>query len=96
MEKLQKKIFQRSTVTLLTIIIMSSTTAEEAVIKQEKLSFEKCLKVISTSQDKLSLAPEIKDVSTQKRIAVFTLGDGTLTIVCDGVEGNVRVTTNTN
>ena len=42
------------------------------------------------------MAPEIKDVSDQKRVAVFTLVDGTLTITCDGIEGYVTVSTNTN
>ena len=81
---------------LLTIFFISSALAEETIIQQEKLSFERCLKVITTSQDKMSIAPEVEDVSDQKRIAVFTLVDGTLTITCDGVEGNVTVSTSTN
>ena len=64
--------------------------------QQEKLSFEKCLKVITTSQDKLSITPDVEDVSDQKRVAVFTLLDGTLTIACDGIKGNVTVSTNIN
>ena len=78
------------------IFLSSHVGAEETIIQQEKISFEKCLKVIMTSEDKLSIAPEIVDVSDQKRIAVFTLADGTLTITCDGIEGNVTVSTNTN
>ena len=78
------------------IFLISRVGAEETIIQQEKISFEKCLKVITTSQDKLSVAPEITDVSDQKRVAVFTLVDGTLTITCDGIEGNVTVLTNTN
>ena len=74
---------------------MSHVWAEETIIQQEIVSFEKCLKVIMTSQDKLSMAPKITDVSDQKRVAVFTLVDGTLTIKCDGKEGNVTVSTNT-
>ena len=70
--------------------------AAETIIQQEKISFKKCLKVITISQDKLSAVPEITNVSDQKRIAVFTLADGTLTITCDGIEGNVTVSTNTN
>ena len=70
--------------------------AEETIIQQERISFEKCLKVIMTSQDKLSVAPKVTDVSDQKRVAVFSLADGTLTITCDGIEGNVTVSTNTN
>ena len=78
------------------IFLISKVGAEETIIQQEKISFEKCLKVITTSQDKLSVAPEITDVSDQKRSAIFTLADGTLTIACDGIEGNVTVSTNTN
>ena len=70
-----------------------SVFAEEVIIQQEELSFEKCLKVIATSHDKLSIAPKFNE-SDQKRVAVFTLADGTLTISCDGIEGNVTVTTN--
>ena len=81
---------------LVPIFLMSNAAAEETIIQQEEISFEKCLKVITTSQDKLSVAPEITDVYDQKRVAVFTLVDGTLTIICDGEEGNVTVSTNTN
>ena len=70
--------------------------AEEKIIQKEELSFEKCLQVITTSQDKLSVAPEITDVSDQKRVAVFTLVDGALRITCDGEEGVVKVSTDTN
>ena len=73
----------------------SLLSAKEQIIQQEEISFETCLNVIATSQDKLSIAPTIKNVSDQKRVAVFTLVDGTLTITCDGIEGNVTVTTNT-
>ena len=78
------------------LLIASHVLAEETIIQQEKLSFERCLKVITTSQDKLSVAPEITDVSVRKRVATFTLADGTLTITCDGIERNVTVSTKTN
>ncbi len=96
MEQKQQKIFQRSVAAIFTIFITNHVAAEETIIQQEKISFEKCLKVIMTSQDKLSIAPEITDVSDQKRIAIFTLVDGTLTIRCNGEDGNVTVSTNTN
>lgn len=96
MKKLQKQVFQGSLAGFLVVSVASHIGAEETIIQQEKISFEKCLQVITTSQDKLSVAPEITEVSDQKRIAVFTLADGTLTITCDGEEGNVTVTTNTN
>ena len=90
-----KKVLCGVAMVLLPIFFTSNAIAVETIIQQEKISFEKCLKVITTSQDKLSVAPEITDVSDQKRVAIFTLVDGTLTITCDGVEGNVTVSTNT-
>ena len=81
---------------LLAILLASYALAEEKIIQKEKISFEKCLKVISTSEDKLSIAPAIEEISAQKRVAVFTLLDGTLTITCDGEEGNVTVSTQSN
>ena len=95
MENAHIKVLQRASAALFTIFLMSYAAADETIIQQEKISFEKCLKVITTSQDKLSIAPEITDVSNQKRVAVFTLVDGTLTITCDGLEGKVTVSTNT-
>ena len=81
---------------LMYFLVVSSASAEDKIIQKEKIAFEKCLNVIKTSQDKLSVAPEITDVSDQERIAVFPLVDGTLKIKCDGIEGNVTVSTNTN
>ena len=74
------RVFCGAAVVLLPVFFMSNATAEETIIQQEKISYEKCLKVITTSEDKLSIAPEIKDFSDQKRVAVFTLVDGKLTI----------------
>jgi len=96
MEITKNKLLSGSLPVLLQIFFISSALAEETIIQQEKLSFERCLKAITTSQDKLSIAPEVEDVSDQKRVAVFTLVDGTLTITCDGLESTVTVSTSTN
>lgn len=96
MKDLKINLFKKSIVWIVMLLIAPHVLAEETIIQQEKLSFERCLQVITTSQDKLSVTPEINDVSDQKRVAVFTLVDGNLTITCDGVEGNVTVSTNTN
>ncbi len=96
MKKLQKQASQGMLAGFMVLVLNSHVGAEETIIQQEEISFQKCLNVITTSQDKLSIAPEITDVSDQKRIAVFTLADGTLTITCDGIDGNVRVSTTTN
>ena len=93
MERTKNKLLSWALPVLLPIFFSSSALAEETIIQQEKLSFERCLEVITTSQDKLSIAPEVEYVSDQKRMAVFTLVDGTLTITCDGLEGNVTVST---
>ena len=91
-----KKILCGVAMALLPISFTPNVIAAETIIQQERISYEKCLKVITTSEDKLSVAPEVTDVSDQKRVAVFTLVDGTLTITCDGIEGNVTVSTNAN
>ena len=79
----------------MTSITASSIVAEETIIQQEAISFEKCLNVITTSENKLSISPEIQDLSDQKRIAIFTLIDGTLTISCNGIKGIITVSTDT-
>ena len=96
MKKLQTQAFRGSLAGLMVIAVSFHVVAQETIIQQEKLAFEKCLRVITTSQDKLSVAPEVNDISDQKRIAVFTLADGTLTITCDGEDRKVTVSTNTN
>ena len=96
MKKLQKHVFKGLLAGFMVIVVSAYVGAEETIIQQETLSFDRCLKVITTSQDKLSVAPEITDVSDQKRVAVFSLTDGMLTITCDGKEGNVTVSTNIN
>ena len=76
--------------------MMTPVQAEETIIKNEKMSFEICLSVITTSASKLAIAPEISDVSDQKRIAIFKLPDGILTISCKGDEERIIVSTETN
>ena len=90
------KIFYVFLASALIILFAYYIVAEEKVVQREVISFEKCLKVITTSENKLSIAPTITDVSDQKRVAVFKLIDGTLTITCDGVGGNIIVSTNLN
>ena len=54
MKKLQNKFFKDLLAGFMMIVLSSDIGAEETIIQQEKISFEKCLKVITTSQDKLS------------------------------------------
>ena len=62
MENKQIKLFHVTSFVLLSISLISYVVAEEVII-QKKISFEKCLKVIKASENKLSIAPEIKNVS---------------------------------
>jgi hypothetical protein len=92
----KKSVRAMLTIALLMSIMAPFASAEEKIIQQEDISFEKCVNVITISVDKLSISPEITDESDQKRIAIFTLIDGTLKITCDGVKGNITVSTNMN
>lgn len=96
MRNRQIKIVDAKVAALFLLTMVPAAFAEEKIIQQEMISFEKCLKVITTSENKLSIAPKITDVLTQKRIALFKLTDGTLKITCDGSEGRVTVSTTTN
>ena len=91
------RIFNAKLVSITVLLLVASvslTLAKETIIQQEKISFKKCLEVIDISENKLSVAAEVTHVSDQKRVALFTLVDGTLTITCDGVKGLVTVSTN--
>ena len=85
-----------ATVTAVFFLFVKSASlalASETIIQQENMPFDRCLKVITTSENKLSIAPVIKNISNDKRVAVFTLSDGTLSITCDGNKGLVTVST---
>ena len=74
MESSNTQIFYWASFVLLTVFLMSNAAAEETIIQQEKISFEKCLQVITTSQDKLFVAPEIKDISDQSTSSPLSMG----------------------
>jgi len=73
--------------------LVGSSLAEEKIVQEETIEFDKCLKVISVSEDKLSIAPEISDIKNKKRVATFVLPDGILKITCDGHQKKVIVST---
>lgn len=96
MKKVQIKSRLLTLVVLFPLFFMHLAIAEETIIQQEKISFEKCLKVITVSENKLSISAEIEYISAKKRAAVFTLTDGILKITCDKEAGNLTVSTKTN
>ena len=91
MKTLQKKVFQGSFAGFIAVLLISEVSAEETIIKQEQLSFERCLQVITTSQDKLSIAPEITEVSDKACLRLCS-ADGTLQLV-SGVKREITVST---
>ena len=96
MENKILKPFFLSTLFLTPLGFYALAASEEKIIQQENVSFEKCLKIIDSSKDKLSVVPEINDGAKQKRIAVFKLIDGSLTIICDKSAGKITVSTKIN
>ncbi|MDA9666180.1 hypothetical protein N9T72_00365 [bacterium] len=76
------------------LFITTKLLGQEKIIQREQLSFEKCLKVISISTDRLSISPEVSEDEENKRVAVFSLSDGILKITCDGAAGLLLVSTN--
>ena len=96
MKDRQFKLCNKLVATLLSICFVTSVKSQEIIIQQEKLSFEKCLEVISVSKSKLSVTPKITEKACQSRIAIFKLSDGTLKIICDSQQDLVTVSTKTN
>ena len=78
---------------LFLIYFFSDVLAADTIIKKEKMSFDTCLKVISTSKNKLSLTPEINKKSDLNQVATFKLTDGSLKIICDGENELITVST---
>ena len=96
MKDRQFKLCDKLVATLLSICFVTSVEAQEIIIQQEKLTFEKCLEVILASKSKLSVTPTITEKAGQNRVAVFKLSDGTLKIICDSQQDLVTVSTKTN
>ena len=69
--------------------------AEEKIIQQEKISFEKCIKIITVSQDKLSMLQRLRmfRIKSVRRLRTCRQHPK---ITCDGIDGKVEVSTNTN
>ena len=88
---------KRITLIILSVFICANVSqAESKIIQKEEMAFDKCLQVIKISEDKLSINSKVSDVLDNKRIAIFTLSDGTLTITCDRIDGNIVVSVEEN
>ena len=81
---------------LLLLIFAGGLHASEKIIKQEKMTFGRCLNIISVSEDKLSIVPDISEVKGKSLVATFQLVDGILKILCDNENELLTVLTETN
>ena len=83
-------IFQK-VLTLTIISTLPSFAAAETVVKEETVSFEACLKIISVTSDQIGLEPLLTVDEEQSQTAEFRAPDGTVVIACDGQAKKVTV-----
>ena len=83
-------IFQK-VLTLTVLSIFPSFAMAETVVKEETVSFEACLKIISVTSDQIGLEPLLTVDEEQSQTAEFRAPDGTVVIACDGQAKKVTV-----
>lgn len=77
--------------TLTVSAMMPSFAMAETVVKEETVSFEACLKIISVTSDQIGLEPLLTVDEEQSQVAEFRAPDGTVVITCDGQAKKVTV-----
>ena len=77
--------------TLTVVSMMPSFAMAETVVKEETVSFEACLKIISVTSDQIGLEPLLTVDEEQSQTAEFRAPDGTVVITCDGQAKKVTV-----
>lgn len=77
--------------TLAVLAMMPSFAMAETVVKEETVSFEACLKIISVTSDQIGLEPLLTVDEEQSQVAEFRAPDGTVVITCDGQAKKVTV-----
>ena len=83
-------IFQK-VLTLTVLSILPGFAVAETVVKEETVSFEACLKIISVTSDQIGLEPLLTVDEEQSQTAEFRAPDGTVVIACDGQAKKVTV-----
>lgn len=84
------QVFQK--VLMLTVLsILPSFAMAETVVKEETVSFEACLEIISVTSDQIGLEPLLTVDEAQSQTAEFKAPDGTVVIKCDGKAKKVTV-----
>ena len=77
--------------TLSVLSILPNFAMAETVVKEETVSFETCLKIISVTSDQIGLDPFLTVEKEQSQTAEFRAPDGTVVIACDGKAQKVTV-----
>lgn len=73
------------------VSLIAAPLKAETVIKEETLSFEKCLDVIATTSAQIAIEPRVTADRKHLKIVEYDLADGTLLILCDGKKERVRI-----
>jgi hypothetical protein len=86
-------LLQRSAIcfSLGVVCLIAAPLNAETVIKEDRLSFEKCLDVIATTSAQIAIEPRVTADRKHLKIVEYDLADGTLLILCDGKKERVRI-----
>ena len=71
--------------------LLALSAHADTVIKEETLSFAKCLDVIAITSEQISIEPRVTADRKNLKIVEYDLEDGILMISCDGKKQLVRI-----
>ena len=78
-------------ISLEVVCLIAAPLKAETVIKEDTLSFEKCLDVIATTSVQIAMEPRVSADRENLKIVEYDLADGILLILCDGKKQRVRI-----
>lgn len=79
------------TLSIGTASLLALSAHADTVIKEETLSFAKCLDVIVITSEQISIEPRVTADRKNLKIVEYDLEDGILMISCDGKKQLVRI-----
>ena len=71
--------------------LLALSAHADTLIKEEALSFAKCLDVIAITSEQISIEPRVTADRKNLKIVEYDLEDGILIISCDGKKQLVRI-----
>ena len=78
-------------ISLEVVCLIAAPLEAETVIKEDTLSFEKCLDVIATTSTQIAIEPRVSADRKNLKIVEYDLVDGIWLILCDAKKQCVRV-----